>query len=156
MISQIESGQKSPTIVVLSKLAMAMNVRLGDLVEPLGHSQRAEVVEPETGNIVSAKRSPFVCHQLLTKSRRGAADFYRFYFKSYGRTAFSANTENSRKYLWLENGGLTVYLANESVVLKAGQMITFQASIPHRFECRVGRLAKGVFLVTYQDSISIS
>lgn len=149
MIAQIESGQTSPTIVVLSKLAVAMNVRLGDLVEPLSHSQEVKVLEPDEGNIVSPKNSPFVCHQLLAKSGQVATDFYRFYFRHYGKTAFAANVANSIKYLWLEEGELTIHLASQSVGLKAGQMTTFSAAIPHRFESRAGALAKGVFLVTY-------
>jgi XRE family transcriptional regulator, regulator of sulfur utilization len=151
MISQIESGQTSPTIVVLAKLAEAMNVKLGDLVEQRKIFASVQIAEPNKSNIVSAKNSPFVCHQLLTKSGRETTDFYRFYFKSYGKTAFSTNVVNSIKYLWLEEGRLTIYLSGEKIVLEKGQMTTFNASIPHRFESWAGELAKGIFLVTYQD-----
>lgn len=109
----------------------------------------AKVIEHDESNIVSSKKSPFVCHQLLAKSGQVATDFYRFYFRHYGKTAFAANVANSIKYLWLEEGELTIHLASQSVGLKAGQMTTFSAAIPHRFESRAGALAKGVFLVTY-------
>ncbi|MBY4678974.1 helix-turn-helix domain-containing protein [Marinobacterium arenosum] len=151
MIAQIESGQTSPTIVVLAKLAEAMNIRLGDLVEPPKGSQQVQVVEPSEENIVSKRDSPFVCHQLIAKAPRTPGDFYRFYFRDHGKTAFSANVAGSQKTLWLETGELTIYLANEAITLKESQMVMFNASAPHRFENRAGALATGVFFVTYRD-----
>jgi len=149
MISQIESDKTSPTIVVLSKLANAMNIKIGDLVEPPNESQKTEISEPNEGNKVSHLKSPFVCHQLKTKTGLIPTDFYFFYFSKYGKTAFAANVSGATKYIWLEEGNLTIFLANEVVHLKHGQMTSFNASIPHRFESKHGELAKGVFLVTY-------
>ncbi len=149
MISQIESDKTSPTIAVLSRLANAMNIKLGDLVEPPNDSKRTKIFEPSEENKVTNNKSAFVCHQLLTKSGRIPTDFYFFHFPEYGKTAFSANISGSTKYIWLERGKLTIYLANEVVYLTSGQMTSFNASIPHRFESKHGELARGVFLVTY-------
>lgn len=153
MISQIESDKTSPTIVVLSKLANAMNIKIGDLVEPPHDSIKIKIVEPSEDNKVSNTKSAFVCHQLKTKTGKIPTDFYCFYFSEYGKTAFSANTSGATKYIWLEKGKLTIYLANDVVNLKSGQMTSFNASIPHRFESKHGELAKGVFLVTYAASV---
>ncbi|MBU2713263.1 helix-turn-helix domain-containing protein [Zooshikella harenae] len=149
MISQIEGGQTSPTIVVLAKLATAMNVRLGDLVEPPRGSQDVQVVEPSEDNIISKRGSAFVCHQLMARVGQVPTDFYHFYFRKYGKTAFSANVPKSVKYLWLEQGQLNICVANKVIMVKASQMVTFNASMPHRFENRSGGLAKGVFIVSY-------
>lgn len=153
MISQIESDKTSPTVVVLSKLAQAMNIKIGDLVEPPTHSKSIRIFEPNSGNKVSNTNSAFVCHQLRARTGEIPTDFYAFFFSKYGKTAFAANVPGATKYLWLEQGKLTVYLSNEVVNIKAGQMISFNASIPHRFESKFGELAKGVFLVTYHDVV---
>jgi transcriptional regulator with XRE-family HTH domain len=153
MISQIESDKTSPTLVVLSKLANAMNIKIGDLVEPPNDSIKIKVFEPSADNKVSNAKSAFVCHQLRTKTGKIPTDFYFFYFSEYGKTAFSANISGATKYFWLEQGKLTVYLSNEVVNIKSGQMISFNASIPHRFESKYGELARGVFLVTYSDIV---
>ncbi len=149
MIAQIESEQTSPTVVVLSKIAKAMNIKIGDLVEPPNDSIKTAVLEANEDNRVSNSKSAFVCHQLKTKTGSIPTDFYCFYFSEYGKTAFSANASGATKYIWLEKGKLTIYLSNEVINLKPGQMTSFNASIPHRFESKHGELAKGVFLVTY-------
>ena len=150
MISQIESGQKNPTIAVLAKLAQAMNINLEDLVKaPVGLND-AEILTPSKENIVSKKGSVFVCHQLAAKSNSSLADLYQFYFTEHGKTSFSANpVSGSIKYIWVEQGELTVILASKKIKARAGQAIKFNASIPHRFENRQGLLARGTFFVAY-------
>ncbi|MEW6989805.1 helix-turn-helix domain-containing protein [Colwelliaceae bacterium 6441] len=151
MISQIESGQKSPTIVVLSKLAKAMNISLEDFVKPPVGSQEVNILSPSKQNIVSKKNSSFVCHQLMSKSASSPADFYRFYFVKYGKTAFAANSTNgANKYLWVDSGTLAVHLASQLIYVEAGNAITFNANLPHRFENRFGELVQGTFFVAYQ------
>jgi transcriptional regulator with XRE-family HTH domain len=152
MISQIESSQKSPTIVVLAKLADAMNISLEDFVKAPTGLQNVQILVPSKENIVSKKGSVFVCHQLAAKSSSSLADFYRFYFTDHGKTSFSANTiSGTVKYLWVEQGELTIILASKQIKVKAGQAIKFNASIPHRFENRQGIFAKGTFFVTYEN-----
>jgi len=152
MISQVESGQKSPTIMILAKLAEAMNISLEDFVKDPKHLSDTQVLNSSKDNIVSKKGSAFVCHQLAIKSSASLADFYQFYFIEHGKTSFSANpAANSIKYLWLEHGVLTIYLSSRKIQLVTGQGVKFDASIPHRFENQYGLLAKGTFLVAYKD-----
>lgn len=150
MIAQIESGQKSPTIVTLSKLANAMNISLEDFVKAPTGLNNLKVLVPSKDNIISKKESVFVCHQLTSKSNSSPADFYHFYFTNHGKTSFSANpTSDTVKYIWVEQGELTIFLSSNKIKVKAGQAIKFKASTPHRFENKQGPLAKGTFFVSY-------
>ena len=150
MISQIESGQKSPTIAILAKLADAMNISLEDFVKAPTDVNNIEVLTPSPNNIVSKKGSIFVCHQLTSRSSSSPADLYQFYFTDYGKTSFSANpTPGTVKYIWVEQGEITLFLSSTQVQVKAGQAIKFKATTPHRFENRKGLLAKGTFFVSY-------
>ncbi|MFT5593980.1 MAG: transcriptional regulator with XRE-family HTH domain [Oceanicoccus sp.] len=150
MISQIEGGQKSPTIVVLAKLADAMNISLEDFVKVPKGLDDFHVLTPSSGNIISKKGSVFVCHQLAAKSSASLADFYQFYFNDHGRTSFSANpVAGTIKYIWLDQGELTVILASQKIQMKAGQGLKIDAATPHRFENRKGLLARGTFFVAY-------
>jgi len=152
MISQIESGQKTPTIMVLAKLADAMNISLEDFVKAPTGLHQAQVLTPSQDNIVSKKGSVFVCHQLTAKSSSSLADFYQFYFTAHGKTSFSANAvSGTTKYIWVEQGELSIILASKKIQVQAGQAIKFNASTPHRFENRQGILARGTFFVTYEN-----
>lgn len=152
MIAQVESGQKSPTIMILAKLADAMNISLEDFVKNPKDLHETQVLISTKDNIVSKKDSAFVCHQLTTRSNASISDFYQFYFTEHGKTSFSANPESSSvKYLWVEQGLLTLYLSSKKIQLKAGQGAKFNASIPHRFVNQHGHLVKGTFLVAYRN-----
>lgn len=152
MISQVESGLKSPTLVILAKLANAMSISLEDFVkEPTGLND-IQVLQSAKENIVSKQGSVFVCHQLAAKSNVSLADFYQFYFTQHGKTLFSANPASKAiKYLWVEQGTLTIHLSSKKIQVAAGQGIKFDASIPHRFENRQGPLVKGTFFIAYRN-----
>jgi len=152
MIAQVESGQKSPTIMILAKLADAMNISLEDFVKSPKDLHGTQMLIPSNENIVSKKNSAFVCHQLTARSSASLCDFYQFYFTEYGKTSFLANPiPDSIKYLWVEQGVLTIYLSSKKIQLKAGQGVQFNASIPHRFVNQDGQLVKGTFLVVYKN-----
>ncbi len=152
MIAQVESGQKNPTIMILAKLANAMNIRLEDFVKDPKGLHDTEILLPTNENIVSKKDSVFVCHQLTARSNASLSDFYQFYFIDHGKTSFSANPiSDSIKYVWVEQGMLTVYLSSKKIMLDADQGVRFNASIPHRFENQLGLLVKGTFVVAYKN-----
>jgi len=155
MISQIESAQKSPTIATLEKLAKAMNIRLGDLVDPVRLTPPIEKITATADNLVSPKNSPFVCHQLLAKRQTSEVDFYKFSLEGFSKTAFASNVAGAQKSLWLEKGRLTIYFPNQTSEVKANEMITFEASMPHRFENKSSQIAKGTFLVMHTKSLVI-
>ncbi len=149
MIAQIESGKTSPTLAVLAKLALAMEISLGDLVQPPEHTFNIHSSSPDESNVVSKKNSAFVCHLLANEYRHFSTEVYRFYFRSSGKTAFAANTPASLKHVWLEEGAMTVYIADRSIRISPQTLTTFNASIPHRFESPANNLAKGLFFVAY-------
>ncbi|KGJ94009.1 helix-turn-helix domain-containing protein [Colwellia psychrerythraea] len=152
MIAQVESGQKSPTIMILAKLANSMNISLEDFVKNPKNLHETQVLISTKENIVSKKESAFICHQLTARSSTSLTDFYQFYFTEHGKTSFSANPiSDSLKYLWVEQGELTIYLSSKKIQLKAGQGAKFNASIPHRFVNQHGQLVKGTFLVAYKN-----
>ena len=146
MIAHIESNQTSPTLNTLAKLADAMNIRIGDLVTPPRQNLPLHIYQASSDNLVSGASSTMSCHRLY-QGPGGVPECYQFCFRRYGKTAFAANSPGRRKYLWLQQGSLTLYLAAESVQLQAGQLLPFDASRPHRFECRQGVLAEGIFWI---------
>lgn len=149
MIGQIESQQTSPTLSVLAKLARAMDINLGDLVEPPEASFGLSHNIATQDNIVSKKDSPFVCHLLTSRTAQASFEIYRFYFLHPGKTAFSANVRGSIKNVWLEHGDLTISISNFRTKLEPDSLTSFRASIPHNFESRGKELAKGILFVNY-------
>lgn len=149
MIGQIESGQTSPTLSVLSKLASAMEIDLADLVKPPESQMEILVAEPKASNKVSKSRSPFVCHMLHQHTRHFASEVYSFHFRRAGRTSFASNVRGSTKSVWLEEGKLTIGIADKTIEVKDQSLISFSSATPHRFISEGSTLARGQFFVCY-------
>ncbi len=103
-----------------------MNIKIGDLVEQPTSSRKIKVYEPSLDNRITNESSAFVSHQLRTRTGSIPTDFHYYYFSTAGKTAFSANIAGAVKYLWVEQGKLTVNFASEVIHLKSGQMISFR------------------------------
>ena len=151
MIAHVESGQKVPTIAVLAKLAHAMSMDLADLVSPPNASHKVQIFEPSAANKISKDNSLITFYRVMPNIVGYSTEFYRFYFESHGKTDFLSNHAGVFKHLWLEKGRIKIHLGYEDVDLKAGQMVRFAASSPHRYECSSGELASGVFFIEKEN-----
>lgn len=150
MISQIESNSTSPTLAVLHKLAVSMQIDLRDLVQSPDQAEALTFNEPTDSNLVSKPDSPLVCHLIHKHQKQNCTEIYYFYFRFTGRTAFAANLKGSTKSIWLESGSLNLYLPSKKIQIREKQLISFAASSPHRFESSLNSgLAKGSFVVVY-------
>ncbi len=72
-----------------------MNISLADLLSPSTGPRTLELIKTTSDNIVSKKKSCFVCHQLQTKTTELPVDFYRLYFTQYGKTNFACNIKGT-------------------------------------------------------------
>ncbi|WP_339723589.1 helix-turn-helix transcriptional regulator [uncultured Paraglaciecola sp.] len=150
MISQIESSSTSPTLMVLQKLASAMEIDLRDLVQPPDQGESISVAVANESNLISKADSPFVCHLMRKYQKQTCTEIYHFYFRFSGKTAFGANIKGSTKSIWLESGTLMLHLSSKKILIKEKELISFAASTPHRFESELkSGLAKGTFFVVY-------
>lgn len=150
MIAQIESLKTNPTLAVLQKLALAIDIELRDLVQPLDEANTISHSKPNDENIVSKADSAFVCHLLHKYQSQTLTEIYHFYFRFPGRTSFAANVKGSKKSIWLESGELSLYLSTRNILIKEKELVSFSANIPHRFESQSTQsLAKGTMFVVY-------
>lgn len=150
MISDIESGQKSPTIAVLSKLANAMSISLEALVRDPSNDRSGTLFSASIQNKISRPQSAFCCHQLVSLSASAPLDIYQFYFLKHGKTSFAANpSTNTIKYISIEVGYVDVHQSSKVTRVKSGEILEIDATTPHRFENRSGALAKGTLIVGY-------
>jgi transcriptional regulator with XRE-family HTH domain len=134
MISKLERGEKSPTLVVAAKVAEGLGVSLPQLV---GVEERREVVvvrrdrrmtmrDPETG----------FERQLLSPSFGGRGiEFIRNVVPE-GSTSgdFPPHRTGVEEYVVVERGRLRAVLGGEEYLLEEGDALYFEANVAHRFD----------------------
>lgn len=151
-VAQVESLKTSPTLPLLLKLANVMNIELRDLVQAPHTANSIKVSSLSANNVVSKPDSPFVCHQLLCqKNQNVTTEIYHFYFRFGGKTSFGANVKGANKSVWLESGSLYIHFPSIRKKINAKELVSFSASIPHRFESSLEEgLATGNFFVVVE------
>ncbi len=144
LISKVESGATNPSMDVLRRIVMELNVRMADLMdgqepsekrelapEPAGHGRVAVVRVNERKRLRLPKRG--LEYQLLTPDAQGAAEFVWVEMApGEGGSEFLAHERGEESLLALQ-GSLTVYVGEGCHHLNPGDCITYDATLPHMY-----------------------
>lgn len=134
MISKLERGEKSPTLVVAAKLAEGLGVGLSQLI---GVEEKREVVvirrdrrmvmrDPETG---------FERHSLSPSFGGRGVEFVKNVVQEGSSSGeFPPHGEGVEEYISVEKGRLKARIGDEELLLEEGDSVFFEADVTHHFE----------------------
>ena len=132
MISDIERGAKVPTVLVMARLATALGVTVSRL---LGEDQPDPVIPMPRQAQRIIKDAMGWQRQILSPNLPGIEfEFIRTVVPP-GVTVgeFAAHAKNSREYIAVETGELTVNLDGVRYVLQAGDALYYAGDRTHAF-----------------------
>lgn len=134
MISKLERGEKSPTLVVAARVAEGLSVSLSQLT---GVEERREVVVvPRDRRMVMRDPQSGFVRQLLSPSFGGrGVEFVRNEIPE-GSTSgeFPPHRRGVEEYVAVEEGRLKAVLGGEEYLLEQGDALYFEADVTHRFD----------------------
>jgi transcriptional regulator with XRE-family HTH domain len=134
MISKLERGEKTPTLVVAARVSEGLGVSLSQLV---GIQERKEiVVVPRERRMVMRDPETGFERQLLSPSFGGCGlEFIRNVVPE-GSTSgeFPPHRRGVEEYVVVEKGRLRAILGGEGHVLEEGDAAYFEADVAHRFD----------------------
>lgn len=143
MISQIETGEKSPTITVLSALAAGLGVPLSRLVEEPPTDAKLRVLRAaETAEIVDP--SGIRRATLAPPASGSELEFVRLRFPEDAIVVFAAHPDGTYERVVVHEGTVTLTLADETTTLGPGDSAIFDGAFAHRFAATTDAL---VYLV---------
>jgi transcriptional regulator with XRE-family HTH domain len=137
MLSQVERGETSPTLVVAAKIASGLDLRLSQLLR-LDEEGTVTVVrasQRRRGGTSSRGHS----FEVMTSEQPGQrAELSRHTLAPGGATGASddppMHEPGSREVALVESGSLVLVCDGERYELGAGDCVTFDADLPHHFE----------------------
>jgi len=134
MISNVERGEKSPTLAIIVRIARGLGVSLSELlgaapetadVSVIKSEKRLSFTDPETGfqrQILSPTHLDngieFLFHKIPPKKSSGILSTYK---------------NPTEKYLVVHEGSLVVSIDKQRYVLNAGDSFYFEIKAPYRF-----------------------
>lgn len=134
MISKLERGEKSPTLVVAAKLAEGLGVSLSQLV---GIEERKEVVVVRKGRrmVMRDPETGFERHSLSPSFGGRGVEFIRNVVPEGGTSGeFPPHREGVEEYIAVEKGRLRAVIGGGELFLEEGDSIYFEADVAHRFD----------------------
>ncbi len=146
MLSKVERGEKTPTLVVAAKVAEGLGIDLAQLVG--GEERREVVVVPRNRRMVMRDPETGFERQLLSPSPGGrGVEFVRNVIPE-GATSgdLPPQRRGVEEYVVVERGRLKAVLGGEEYLLEEGDALYFEADVVHRFD-NVGRGEASYYLV---------
>lgn len=140
MLSQVERGETSPTLVVAAKIAAGLELRLSQLlrldedgaVTIVRAPQRRRGGNSRTGHSFEVmtseqpgQRAELSRHTLAPGGATGAPD---------GEGGGPLHEPGSREVALVEHGSVALVCDGERHELSEGDCVTFDADLPHHFE----------------------
>ncbi|MFE9292094.1 helix-turn-helix domain-containing protein [Streptomyces olivaceus] len=133
LVSQIERGTGNPSYTTLIKLADALRVPVGTFFEGSEDAwEPSTVVRAASRRRLSLSDEGLV-YELLTPSLRGHLGMMRAEIPPGYNNASAPHQHEGEEVMLLLAGTLHITVGNKVSVLKAGDTITYDASVPHHF-----------------------
>ncbi|MDX1449476.1 MAG: XRE family transcriptional regulator [Acidimicrobiia bacterium] len=148
VLSEIERGIGNPSYRTLHKIAQALDIRIGELVEG------ASEPRPRSAVVRSAERmrlqigSEGLVYELLTPDLRGRLEMLQTRVPAGWNNLADPFGHDGEECVLILDGTLHVTLAGETHELADGDAITYDASQPHSWENRTQQEALIVGAVT--------
>lgn len=146
MLSQVEHGKTNPTVIVLHKIAMALNISTSELID-----------EPERPRIFEIVRSGDPKHVLSTNQRcigrmlsplwaEKGLEFFELDLPPNGSLISKPHAPQTVEMLSVAKGEIEVRSHEQAVTLNVGDSVTYSADVEHGIR-NVGRGEATVYLV---------
>ncbi|NJA60984.1 cupin domain-containing protein [Streptomyces sp. NEAU-H3] len=133
LVSQIERGAGNPSYTTLIKLADALRVPVGAFFDGSEDAWEPAAVVRAGGRRRLSLSDEGLVYELLTPSLHGRLGMMRAEIPPGYSNALAPHRHEGEEVMLLLEGALHVTVGGKESVLEAGDAITYDASVPHRF-----------------------
>lgn len=147
MLSKIERGEASPTLIVAARIASALGIGFSELVGAPRDRKRAVITKRDERVVFRDESSGFVRELISPPFENRRFELVRHVLPEGSASGvLPAYPEGVEKQLVVETGRLRVVLGQESHDLAKGDGLFFEADVEHEF-INTGRSECRYFLV---------
>ncbi|HEU4618078.1 MAG TPA: helix-turn-helix domain-containing protein [Gammaproteobacteria bacterium] len=145
-ISNLESGQGNPSLVVLTKVAAALGSPLDELLS----APRAKVRKWKASEMASKRRGRGVTTRSLVPEPVPDEMIEVMDLEPGAALGGTPHLPGTREFFSCLDGQVTIFVAGESYDVRAGEVLGFPGSSPHSYRNRdQAKKARGVSVVVF-------
>lgn len=147
MLGQIETGRSVPTVGLLAKIAVALDVSIPGLLTSQD-AVETEVLRPSKTHAIVSSDGQFVARALFPLGGERRTEFFEVTIAAGHREEAKAHAPGTRQNLVVEDGNVEVIVGRERpVLLRTGDALLFAADQPHVYR-NAGTDPARLYLVT--------
>lgn len=151
MLGQIETGQSVPTIGLLSKIAVALDVSIPSLLVS-ADTVATQVLRPDKSHKLVSGEGKFVARALFPFGGERRVEFYDVTIAPGHLERAQAHAAGTRENLVVAAGSIEVQVGRERPVqLKAGDALLFAADQAHAYRNLGTEPARIYLVMTYAN-----
>jgi transcriptional regulator with XRE-family HTH domain len=145
LISRLEAGAGNPSVETLWRLANALDVPLGMLIEN-DEPPRTRLIEPDEGPIVVSEGG-FLGRLILAEGRDHRTEVYELRIAPDVDYRSEAHAPGTEELVVCVSGSVEVGPDGQEVVLSPGGALWFPADLPHRY--RAEHESRALLVMSY-------
>jgi rhodanese-related sulfurtransferase/transcriptional regulator with XRE-family HTH domain len=132
LLGQAELGRSLPSLNVLWKIAVALNVPFATLVATAPRQGTVVLRRSKSKQIVNSE-GRFGSRALFPPTEKGTVEFYELWLAPHSREEAEPHQPGTRENLVVNTGRLDLEVGGKKFRLEAGDAVLFAADVPHRY-----------------------
>lgn len=154
MLGQIETGRSVPTVGLLAKIAVALDVSIPGLLTSQD-AVETEVLRPSKTHAIVSSDGKFVARALFPLGGERRVEFYEVTIQPGHREENKPRAAGTRENVVVEEGSIEVIVGRERpVLLRGGDALLFAADQPHVYRNAGSEAARLYVVVTYANGVA--
>lgn len=152
MLSQIEKNKINPTVAIILKVADALNVSIGELIEDTKRRYVLQVMHEDEDHYTFRKDDTCEIRSLSPLSMEKSVEFYRIRLQGNGELRSEAHYAGTEEVLYVAKGKISISSGDQTATLPKGDSIHYRADVPHCLKNDGKSPAELFLIVRYRES----
>ena len=150
MLSQIEKGQKAPTITTLWKIATGLNVSLSSLIED--NKPAVQLITCENSKPIIDQDGKYKIFSYLPFDSNSKFEIFKLDIEPNCIHKSTPHTKGVKEYLLISTGVVKMEIQNTTYTISSGQALAFSGDLHHTCINDSDDLATGFIIISYPNS----
>jgi len=152
LLSQIEKEVVSPPIATLLKISRALDINIGFFFQNHDPEERVVLVRKDESKVIDSRyfgreESGYYYEALAYKKSKKYMEPFLVEFKRKKAEKLSYFSHEGEEFIYLLEGTLEFRTENQQYILRPGDSLYFESSIPHAYRALERKNAKALTVV---------
>lgn len=148
-LSQIEQGKASPSIENLKKIANALDVRVGYLIEDEEDDEKnIHFIKKDEMKYLESKGSKIKIAFLLNNNKEKNMEPIIYEIGPNGESGRDFYSHAGEEFIFIIEGSLEIFIGEKKYYLNEGDSLYFKSNIKHRFKNITDKSVKALWVVS--------